>query len=74
MEYAKCLIRKNQLKMLVKEKVLEVIKSLPNKFSLDDIVERLIVLHKIEVGLQQVAEGKVVDTNEVRKQLKKWLK
>ncbi len=39
--------------MLSKEKVIEAIQSLPDEFSIDDVVERLIVLHKIETGLQQ---------------------
>lgn len=60
--------------MLIKEKVLQTIESLPQEFSLDDLVERLIVLEKIETGLQQVNEGKTISTEEARKKLKKWLK
>jgi predicted transcriptional regulator len=60
--------------MLIKEKVLEAIQSLPAQFSIDDLVERLIVLHKIEAGLQQVAQGKTLNTQEAKEKLKKWLK
>lgn len=60
--------------MLVKEKVLEAIQSLPDQFSIDDVVEKLIVLQKIEIGLQQVSEGKIVTTKEAKEKLKRWLK
>lgn len=60
--------------MLVKEKVLETIQSLPEKFSLDEVIERLIVLHKIEIGLTQVEEGKTYSNEEAREKMKKWLK
>lgn len=60
--------------MLTKEKVLESIKDLPNEFSLDEIVERLIFLEKIEIGLQQVKEGKTVSHAKAKKKMQKWLK
>jgi len=60
--------------MLTKEKVLQSIKDLPNEFSLDEIVEKLILLEKIEVGLQQVKQGKVVSNATAKQKLKKWLK
>jgi len=60
--------------MLSKEKVIEAIQSLPDEFSIDDVVERLIVLHKIETGLQQVSEGKTTSTPEAREKLQQWLR
>lgn len=60
--------------MLLKEKVLKTIEDLPSKFSIDELMERLIILEKVETGLQQVTEGKTVSTEEARKRLDKWLK
>lgn len=60
--------------MLTKEKVLQSIQDLPNEFSLDDVVEKLILLEKIEIGLQQVEEGKLLTTQEARQKFEKWLK
>lgn len=59
--------------MLVKEKVIEAIQSLPHQFSIDDVMEKLIVLEKIEIGLKQVEEGKVLSTQEAKAKMKKWL-
>ena len=59
--------------MLVKEKVIEAIQSLPHQFSIDDVMEKLIILEKIEIGLKQVEEGKVFTTAEAKEKMKKWL-
>lgn len=60
--------------MLSKAKVLESIKSMPDQFNLDDLVERLIFLQKIETGLEQTKEGKVLSHEEVEEKVKKWRK
>lgn len=60
--------------MLLKEKVLKSINDLPDEFSIDDLVERLIVLEKVEIGLKQAEEGKKVTTEEARQKLKNRLK
>ena len=60
--------------MLAKAKVLATIATLPDNFPLDELVERLIVLEKIELGLQQITEQKVVSSEEPKKRFEKWLK
>ena len=59
--------------MLTKEKVKKTIDRLPDRFTLDQVVEELVVLDKIEKGLKEVEEGKVYSTQQVKDQLKKWL-
>ena len=59
--------------MLTKEKVKKTIDRLPDRFTVDQVVEELIVLDKIEKGLKEVEEGKVYSTQQVKDQLKKWL-
>ena len=53
--------------MITKEKALEVIKSLPDEFSIEDLMDRLILLNKIEIGLRQAAEGDAYTTEQARK-------
>jgi predicted transcriptional regulator len=60
--------------MLTKEKVRKTIDRLPENFTVDQIVEELIVLNKIEEGLKDVEKGKVFSTDQVKKELKTWLK
>jgi hypothetical protein len=60
--------------MLVKERVLDTIQSMPDEFTLDELVELLVLLEKVEIGLQQVEEGKTLSLEDAREKMKKWLK
>ena len=60
--------------MLTKEKLLKTIKDLPEKFSFDDLMDRIILLQKIETGLEQSGSGKINTTAQAKKKLGKWLK
>ena len=60
--------------MLTKEKIKTTFDSLPDKFTIKDIVEKLVILDKIEQGLNDVKKGKVYSTEEVKRKLDKWLK
>ena len=57
-----------------KSKVLETVNRLPDEFSLEEIIERLIILEKIEKGMEQVRQKQVATTDEAKKRLQKWLK
>jgi hypothetical protein len=56
-----------------KSTVIDIISKLPEEVSVDEIIERLIVLEKIERGQQQVKEGKVNTEDEAKAKLAKWL-
>ena len=43
-----------------KDKVIDTINELPQNFELDELMEKLIFIEKVESGLQQVEQGKVV--------------
>lgn len=60
--------------MLTKEKIIEAINDMPNKFSIDDLLDRIMLLQKIETGLEQSVAGKAVSTGHAKERLKKWLK
>lgn len=60
--------------MLTKDDLLKTIQDLPMEFSLDEIIDKLILLDKIEIGLTQSDNGETVSTDEARKQLSKWFR
>ncbi len=60
--------------MLTKQNVIKTINSLPDKFSVEEIIDRLLLLQKIEIGIDQADKGKTISTTEAKKKLKKWLK
>ena len=59
--------------MLTKEKILQTIKDLPDQFSIDELFEKVILMQKIEIGLEQSKAGQTVSSEEAKKRLNKWL-
>ncbi len=60
--------------MISKKKVLETVKEMPEEFSIDDLMERLLVLNKIEVGLKQAERGETYTAEEAKKLMREWSK
>lgn len=56
-----------------KATVIESINKLPDEFSIDEIIERLIIIEKIEKGRQDVIDGKVNTEEQAKAKLSKWL-
>ena len=57
-----------------KEKAIEVVEKMPQVFELDELIERLIFIEKVEEGLKQIDEGKGIPHEEVKKIVSKWSK
>ena len=55
----------------VKDKVLKAIADLPQEATLEDVMERLYFLYKIEKGLEQVEAGGAVRHEEATKRIKR---
>jgi predicted transcriptional regulator len=60
--------------MLTKEKVRQTIERLPDSFTVDQVIEELVILNKIEEGLKDVDDGNVYTTEQIHQELKGWLK
>ena len=60
--------------MLTKTNVIKTITSLPDSFSIDELVDKMILLDKIENGLKQADSGKVISEDELDKKIEEWLK
>lgn len=56
-----------------KSTVIDSISKLPDEFSIEEIIERLIVIEKIEKGRQDVKDGKVNTEEQAKEKLGKWL-
>lgn len=55
-----------------RDKAIETMKEFPQEFELEELIERLVFVEKVEKGLQQVEQGKTVSHEEVKKMTKKW--
>ena len=60
--------------MLTKEKIQKTIQSLPDNPELELVIEKLILLDKIDQGIKDADNGEVYSGEQVRDELKKWLK
>ncbi len=60
--------------MLTKDKLKQTIDALPDHFTIEDVIEELIVLDKVEQGMRDVEEGNVFTMEQVQEKLGKWLK
>jgi hypothetical protein len=58
--------------MLTKDKVKELVDNMPDTFSVDDLVERVILLQKIELGEKQIENGEGIDWEDIQKEMKTW--
>ena len=60
--------------MLTKNNVIKTISKFPDNFTLDELVDKLIFMDKVERGLDQSLNNKVHTKEEAKKRLSKWLK
>lgn len=59
---------------MTKATVISAINELPKDFSLNQLIERLLVIEKIDTALAEVKNGDFVAHSEVKKMVSKWSK
>jgi hypothetical protein len=60
--------------MLTKTSVIKTITRFPDNFSIDELVDKMILLEKIEIGIQDADNGRVISENELEKRMEEWSK
>ena len=60
--------------MTTKERAVRAVQELPDDASIEDAMERLLFLAKIEKGIQQADAGQTISHAEVKERMAKWLK
>ena len=60
--------------MLTREKVNRSVKNLPDTFSIDELIDQLLFIEKVEEGLLQSEVGKVISNEDVKLMIDKWSK
>lgn len=58
--------------MLTKTTLKQQIESFPEHFSIDQLVERLILIEKIETGNKQSENGEIISEEDLNKEIDKW--
>ncbi len=60
--------------MTTKEKVINAVRDLPDDASIEDVIEHLLFLAKIEKGIQQADAAQTISNEQLKERMAKWLK
>ncbi len=58
--------------MITKVMVNDQIKEMPDEFTLDELIERLLIVEKINQGLTELEQGKIITEYELDQRMAKW--
>jgi hypothetical protein len=60
--------------MITKEKLKKQLEQFPEEFSIDELIEKLILIEKIDNGNLQSENGDVISEKDLDNEIKKWFK
>jgi hypothetical protein len=60
--------------MLTKERLTKTIDNLPDAFTIDELIDQLIFIEKVEEGFRQSEDGKMISNEDVKRIIDKWSK
>jgi len=60
--------------MTTKQSIMKAMEGLPEHTTVEEAIETLYVLYKIDKGLEQADRGLTVSSDEARKRVQEWLK
>ena len=60
--------------MITKTQLINTLDNLPENISIDQIIDHLIFIEKIQKGMDDSKNGRINSKDEAKKKLNKWLK
>ena len=57
----------------LKSRIIQMIQRMPDECTIDDIMEELYFMDRVERGLAELDAGKIIFHRKVKRRLKKWL-
>ena len=60
--------------MITKTQLINSLNNLPENLTVDQVIDHIIFVEKVQQGLEDVAQGRVYSKEEAREKLNKWLK
>jgi hypothetical protein len=60
--------------MITKTQIINSLDRLPEKLTIDQVVDHLIFVEKVQKGLDDSVNGRINTKEEAKQKLKKWLK
>ncbi len=59
--------------MITKTKLLSILDNLPENFTIDQLIDHIIFVEKVQKGLEDSENGRLHSKEEARQKLSKWL-
>lgn len=59
--------------MTLRERAIRAIEAMPDEATIDDVIERLYFISKVEQGITEADQGRVVSNQDARQRLARWL-
>jgi len=60
--------------MITKSQIITALDKLPESMSIDQLIDHLVFVEKVQKGLKDSKEGNVYTKEEAKQKLSKWLK
>ena len=60
--------------MGTKQQIVRALEDLPDDAKIEDALDRLYLMYKVEKGLEQADRGELITPEEVRRRMAKWFK
>ena len=60
--------------MITKTQIIDSLSNLPENLTIDQVIDHLVVVEKIQKGLEDSENGHVYNKDQAKDKLKKWLK
>ena len=60
--------------MISKEKLLKSLEGMPDKINIDDLLDKVLFIQKVEEGLLQSSQGQVTSHESVKTEMAQWFK
>ncbi|MCB9252071.1 MAG: hypothetical protein H6605_06360 [Flavobacteriales bacterium] len=60
--------------MITKTQLINTLDKLPENLSVDEVIDHIILIEKVQKGLSDSEDGKIYPKEEARQKLNKWLK
>lgn len=55
-----------------KENILEAVKSMPNEVSFEELMDRMLIVEKIERGEKDISTGNLIDDEHLKDDITQW--
>ena len=60
--------------MITKTQIINSLDKLPDNLTIDQVIDHVIFIEKVQKGLDDSAKGRINTKKEAKQKLKKWLK